>query len=136
MYDTQYIHDTQVHRALWLWAKGYITKESHDNAKLTKSSSIIKAMGRDGKFTKTTNFSKDQWAEISDMHMRDVVVIQRVEPEKLQVLAGDVQAYVDILRQNKRASILKESGGEGNRLDKKARGSGYQHRPAASDSDV
>jgi hypothetical protein len=79
-----------VHRALWLWAKGYITKESHDNAKLTKKSGIMKVMGRNSKFMKTTNFSKVQWAEISDMHMRDVMAIDHDEPEKLRDIEGDI----------------------------------------------
>ena len=57
-----------MHRALWLWADGYITKESHDSGKLTKSNGIMKVRGQDGKFTKATNFSKDQWDAISDMH--------------------------------------------------------------------
>ena len=75
-----------MHCALWLWANGYITKESHNNAKLNKStSSILKVRGQDSKFTKRTNFSKDQWEELSDMHMRDVLSI---EPEKLHVIDG------------------------------------------------
>jgi hypothetical protein len=49
LHDTQYIHDIQVERALRLWSKGRITKESHDNAKQTKSSSILKVRGKDGR---------------------------------------------------------------------------------------
>ena len=132
LYATQYIHDTQVHRALWLWAKGYITKESHDSAKLTKNSSIIKVRSQDGKFTKKTNFSKDQWNKISDMHMCDILII---EPEKLRVIKGEIQAAADNLRRRKSAKKCKVELEE-NRSDKKARGSGYQHRVAASDSDI
>jgi len=130
MYDAQYIHDIQVNRALWLWARGYITKESHDDAKVTKSSSVIKVIGKDGKFTKTTNFSKDQWDVISDVHMRDVFTL---EPEKLRVVGGDIQASaLSILSQRKKSS---KGRSEANRLDKKALGSGYKHRIASSDSD-
>ena len=132
VYEAQYIHDTQVHRALWLWAKGYITKESYDSAKATKGNGIMKVKGQDGKFKKATNFSKDQWDEISDMHMRDV---QAIEPEKLQVLEGDIQAAVNVLH-HLRAVKKSKDGPEAMQLDKKARGSGYEDRVASSDSDV
>jgi hypothetical protein len=121
-----------VHRALWLWAKGYITKESHDNARLSKGSSIIKVRGQDGRYTKSTNFSKDQWGEISDMHMRDVLAI---EPEKLRVLEGDIRDSIKIVRHRRSIKRCRRSP-ESNRLDKKARGSGYEDRAASSDSDV
>jgi len=122
MYDTQYIHDIQVNHALWLWARGYITKESHDNAKVTKSSSIIKVIGKDSKFMKTTNFSKDQWDMISNVHMHDVFTL---EPEKLRVVGGDIQAStLSILSQCKKSS---KGRSEANQLDKKALGSGYKH---------
>ncbi|KAH9013473.1 hypothetical protein EDB85DRAFT_2158167 [Lactarius pseudohatsudake] len=74
---------TSVHRALWLWANGYISKESYDAGLAQKKNGILKALGPDGKFTKTTNFSKEQWEEISDIHTRDV---WSVEPEKLRVV--------------------------------------------------
>jgi len=54
---------------------------------VTKSSSIVKVVGKDGKFTKMTNFSKDEWDVISDVHMRNVFTL---EPEKLQVVEGDI----------------------------------------------
>jgi len=130
MYDAQYIHDIQVNCALWLWARGYITKESHNDTKVTKSSSIIKVIGKDGKFMKTTNFSKDQWDVISDMHMRDVFTL---EPEKLWVVGGDIQASaLSILSQRKKSS---KGRSEANQLDKKALGSGYKHRIVSSNSD-
>ena len=132
LYATQCIHDTQVHRALWLWAKGYITKESHESAKLSKSSSILKVRSQDGKFTKKTNFSKDQWDEISDMHMRDILIIG---PDKLRVIEGEIRAAADILRRRKSVKKCRVEPEE-NRSDKKARGSGYQHRVASSDLDV
>jgi hypothetical protein len=59
MYSAKYIYSIQVYRALWLWAEGCITKESYDNAKLTKSSSIIKERSQLDRFIKRTNFSKD-----------------------------------------------------------------------------
>ena len=131
MYDTQYIHDTQVHRALWLWAKGYITKESHEKARLNKSSGIIKVKGRDGKFTKTTNFSKDSWCKVSDMHMRDVLVIG---PEKLRVLEGAIRDAADLIRIRKGPKKSKE-GPEEKQLDKKAWGAAFLQRAPSSDSD-
>ena len=121
-----------MHRALWLWAKGYITKESHDSAKATKGNSIMKVKGQDGKFTKATNFSKDQWDETSDFHMRDV---QAIGPEKLRILEGDIRASVNVIRRLRTAKKFKD-GSEANQLEKKARGSGYQDRAASSDSDV
>ena len=93
-----------MHRALWLWAKGYVTKESHKNARSTKGSSIAKVKGQDGKFTKATNFSKDHWDGISDLHMRDVLVLG---PEKLSVLEGEIQNSVDIIRQRKHVALKK-----------------------------
>ena len=97
---------------------------------MTKSSSVVKVVGKDGKFTKTTNFSKDEWDVISDVHMRDVFTL---EPEKLQVVEGDIRASaLSILSQRKKSS----KGRPGAiRLDKVAQGSGYKHRIAASDSD-
>ena len=133
MYDAQYIHAVQVHRALCLWAGGYITKESHDNAKLNKGSSILKLRGLDGRLTKMTNFSKDQWDEISALHMRDVTDIQL---QKRRVLEGDIRNSVNsIIRKCK--SVKMSKGGQGaNPLDKKVWGSAYQHQAASSDPDV
>ena len=54
---------------------------------MTKSSSVVKVVGKDSKFTKTTNFSKDEWDVISDVHMHNVFTL---EPEKLQVVEGDI----------------------------------------------
>ena len=123
-----------MHRALWLWANGYITKESHDNAKLNKStSSILKVRGQDGKFTKRTNFSKDQWEELSDMHMRDVLSI---EPEKLHVIDGVIREAADMIVAQRKEVKKGKGAREANQSDKKARGSGYQCRVASSDSDV
>jgi len=132
LYATQYIHNTQVHHALWLWAKEYITKESHKSAKLSKSSSILKVRFQDGKFTKKTNFSKDQWDKISDMHMHDILIIG---PDKLQVIKGEIQAATDVLHHHKSIKKCKVEPEE-NRLDKKAWGLGYQHQVVLSNLDV
>ena len=113
-------------------ANGYITKESHDSAKLTNGSGILKVMSQNGKVTKNTNFSKDQWDEISDMHMRDILVIG---PEKLRVIRGDIQTSAKVLCRCKSVKKCKEESEE-NRSDEKARGSGYQHRVVSSNSDV
>ncbi len=37
--------------------------------KPSKGNSIIKVKGLDGKHTKITNFSREQWVEISNMHV-------------------------------------------------------------------
>jgi len=87
--------------------------------------------GQDGKFMKATNFSKDHWDGISDLHMRDVLVLG---PEKLSVLEGEIQNSVDIICQCKRIA-LKKCKEEAKQLDKKARGSGHQHQAASSDTD-
>ncbi|KAH8985512.1 hypothetical protein EDB86DRAFT_2833094 [Lactarius hatsudake] len=89
---------TSVHRALWLWANGYISKESYDAALSQKKSGILKVLGPDGKCTKTTNFSKEQWEEISNIHICDV---WSVEQEKLQVIRGDINKAVDQIRNRK-----------------------------------
>ena len=121
-----------MHRALWLWANGYITKESHDTAKMTKRSSILKAQGPDGKCTKITNFSKEQWDEISDIHIRDA---WSVELEKLRVIQGDIDAAVDTIR--KRKTKKRKAGGlNSNRVMKKGQVSAYEHRIVSSDSDI
>ncbi|KAH8997212.1 hypothetical protein EDB86DRAFT_3076798 [Lactarius hatsudake] len=77
---------------------GYISKESYDAALSQKKSGILKVLGPDGKCTKTTNFSKEQWEEISDIHVRDV---WSVEQEKLQVIRGDINKAVDQIRNRK-----------------------------------
>jgi hypothetical protein len=79
-----------------------------------------------------TNFSREQWVEISDMHVRDAWA---VEPKKLANIKGDVQAAANVLRTRKYVKKRKASEQEANRLAKKARGSGYQHQVAASDDD-
>ena len=113
-----------------MWAKGYITKESHDSTKLTKGGGIIKLKSKEGRFTKTTNFSKDQWGELSDIHMRDALVLG---PDKLQVLEGEIQAAVaNTLCQRKKSKVGRP---ETNRSDGKVQGLGYQDRIALSDSD-
>jgi hypothetical protein len=126
------VHEGQVHRALWLWAEGYITKESHDAAKVTKSSSILKAHGPDGRSTKLTNFSKEQWDEISDLHVRDA---WSIEQEKLRVIQRDIELAVDTIRDRK-ARKRKASGSDTTRVVKKGRGSAYERRIASSDSDI
>jgi len=91
--------------------------------KPSKSSSIIKVKGWDGKYTKTTNFSREQWVEISDMHVHDVWA---VEPEKCLIIQGAIQAAVDVLYSSKYAKKRKASEQEVNWLAKKAWGFGYQ----------
>lgn len=118
-------------RALWLWSDGYITKESHDHAKLTKSSSIVKVRGIHGRLTKKTNFSKDECGVNSDIHMRDVMTI---EPEKLRVLEGDIRASAAKILSERRGTTKRRAGPAGS-SDKNARRSGYERRIASSDSD-
>ena len=89
--------------------------------KPTKGSSIIKIKGADGKITKATNFSREQWVEISNMHTRDAWA---VEPMKLADIKGDVQAAADVLRSRRYVKKQKASEQEANQLVKKARGSG------------
>ncbi len=55
---------------------------------------------------KTTNFSREQWVEISDMHVCDVWA---VEPEKRSIIQGAIQAAADILRSSKYAKKCKAS---------------------------
>ena len=130
----QSTHGAQVHRALWLWANGYVTKESYDEAKESKrgGTGLLKALGPDGKPTKMTNFSKDQWDEISSMHVRDAWSVER---EKLQVIRGDIDKAVDTIRDRKMTK-RKANDQESDRLSKKSRGSGLEHRIASSDSDI
>ncbi|KAH9022626.1 hypothetical protein EDB85DRAFT_1895155 [Lactarius pseudohatsudake] len=108
---------TLVHRALWLWANGYISKESYDAALGQKKSGILKVLGPDGKCTKTTNFSKEQWEEISDIHVRDV---WSVEQEKLQVIRGDINKAVDQIR-NRKPTKCRAGGREADRSDPQTR---------------
>ncbi|KAH9010634.1 hypothetical protein EDB85DRAFT_1901810 [Lactarius pseudohatsudake] len=108
---------TSVHRALWLWANGYISKESYDAALGQKKRGILKVLGPDGKCTKTTNFSKEQWEEISDVHVRDV---WSVEQEKLQVIRGDINKAVDQIR-NRKPTKRRASGRETDRSDPQTR---------------
>ncbi|KAH9021770.1 hypothetical protein EDB85DRAFT_2152145 [Lactarius pseudohatsudake] len=122
---------TSVHRALWLWANGYISKESYDAALGQKKSGILKVLGPDGKCTKTTNFSKEQWEEISDIHVRDV---WSVEQEKLQVIRGDINKAVDQIR-NRKPTKRRAGGREADRSVKKSRGLEHDCRIASSDSD-
>jgi hypothetical protein len=81
---------------------------------------------------KTTNFSREQWVEISDMHICDVWA---VELEKRAVIQGTIQAAADILRDRKYAKKRKAGEQEVNWLAKKAWGSGYQCQVAVSDED-
>jgi hypothetical protein len=122
-----------VHRALWLWANGCITKESYDEAKQTRrvGAGILKMLGPDGRPTKTTNFSKDQWDEISAMHVRDA---WSVEQEKLTVIRGDIDKAIEKIRNQK--SKKRKGEEEPSRLAKRSRGSGFDHRIASSDSDI
>ena len=69
-----------------------------------------------------TNFSREQWVEISDMHTRDAWAI---EPKKLADIKGDVQAAADILHSHKYVKKRKANEQEVNQLAKKAQGSGY-----------
>lgn len=91
--------------------------------------------GPDGKISKTTNFSKDQWEEISDMHVRDVWAVHG-ERDKILLIEGAIRNAVDLLRSRKYIKKRKADEREIERLAKKARGSGYQHPIAASDSDI
>jgi hypothetical protein len=79
-----------------------------------------------------TNFSQEQWVEISDMHIRDVWA---VELEKRLVIQCAIQAAADILRSSKYAKKRKAGEQDVNRLAKKAQGSGYQHQVAVSNED-
>ncbi|KAH9011303.1 hypothetical protein EDB85DRAFT_2160104 [Lactarius pseudohatsudake] len=121
---------TSVHRALWLWANGYISKESYDAGLAQKKNGILKALGPDGKFTKTTNFSKEQWEEISDIHTRDV---WSVEPEKLRLVRADIDTAVNRIRNRK--PTKRRVRREADQLVKKSRGLGDEYRIASSDSD-
>jgi hypothetical protein len=56
--------------------------------------------GPDGKISKTTNFSKDQWEEISDMHVRDVWAVHG-ERDKILLIEGAIRNAVDLLRSRK-----------------------------------
>ncbi|KAH9009962.1 hypothetical protein EDB84DRAFT_1446027 [Lactarius hengduanensis] len=89
---------TSVHHALWLWANGYISKERYNAGLAQKKNGILKVLGPDGKCTKTTNFSKEQWEEISDIHTRD---IWSVEPEKLRAIRADIDMAVNQIRRCK-----------------------------------
>ncbi|KAH9021374.1 hypothetical protein EDB84DRAFT_1565350 [Lactarius hengduanensis] len=120
---------TSVHRALWLWANRYISKESYDAGLAQKKNGILKALGPDGKFTKTTNFSKEQWEEISDIHTRDV---WSVEPEKLRVVRADIDTAVNRIRNRK--PTKRRVRREADQLVKKSRGLGDEYellRPIA-----
>ncbi|KAH9039154.1 hypothetical protein EDB85DRAFT_1887622 [Lactarius pseudohatsudake] len=121
---------TSVHRALWLWANGYISKESYDAGLAQKKNGILKALGPDGKFTKTMNFSKEQWEEISDIHTRDV---WSVEPEKLRVVRADIDTAVNRIRNRK--PTKRRVRREADQLVKKSWGLGDEYRIASSDSD-
>src|ERR1700692_2694437 len=90
---------------------------------------------RNSKYTKTTNFSKEQWDEISDIHARDVWALQ-AEEDKLQLIVGAVEESIDDLRRRKQIRKRKPSERDIAQLAKKARGTGYQRRIAMSDSDV
>jgi hypothetical protein len=88
--------------------------------------------GLDGKYTKATNFSREQWVEISDMHVHDAWA---VEPEKLPIIRRDVQAATNIIHSRKYVKKHKAAEQEVNQLVKKARGSRYQHQVTASNDD-
>ncbi|KAH9023365.1 hypothetical protein EDB84DRAFT_1440984 [Lactarius hengduanensis] len=129
-YAALVLSTTSVHHALWLWANRYISKESYDAALGQKKSGILKVLGPDGKCTKTTNFSKEQWEEISDIHVRDV---WSVEQEKLQVIQGDINKAVDQIHNRKRTKH-RAGGREADRSVKKSRGLEHDCRIASSDS--
>ncbi|KAH9021448.1 hypothetical protein EDB85DRAFT_1895658 [Lactarius pseudohatsudake] len=96
---------------------GYISKESYDAALGQKKSGILKVLGPDGKCTKTTNFSKEQWEEISDIHIRDV---WSVEQEKLQVIRGDINKAVDQIH-NHKPTKCRAGGREADQSDPQTR---------------
>ena len=100
--------------------------------KPSKSSSIIKVKGADGKYTKTTNFSREQWVEISNMHIRDAWA---VESEKLLLIKGAVQTAADVICSRRYAKKCKAHEQEVDQLAKKAWGSGYHRQVAPSDDD-
>ena len=130
----QSTHGAQVHHALWLWANGYITKESYEKAQESKhgSTSILKALGPDGKPTKTTNFSMDQWDEISSMHICNAWSVER---EKLQVIQGDIDKAVGTIC-NHKLTKHKANTEELDHLVKKSQGSCFEHRITSLDSNV
>lgn len=66
------------------------------------------------------------------MHSRDVWA---VEPEKLVLIKDAVDTAVDKLRSSKSMKKCKAEDRESSRSAKKARGSGYEHGVAMSDSD-
>ena len=99
---------------------------------MTKHSSILKAQGPDGKCTKITNFSKEQWDEISDIHVRDT---WSVELEKLQVIQGDIDAAVNTIHKCK-TKKRKAGGPNSNCVMKKGQVSAYEHWIISSDSDI
>jgi hypothetical protein len=73
--------------------------------------------GNDGRFTKKTNFSKDTCGVTSDMHMGDAMT---VEPEKLQIIEGDIQASAAKILCECRNAMKCKAGLTENWLDKKA----------------
>ena len=85
----------------------FLIKESHDAAKLTKSTCIIKVKGSDGKVVKMMNFSKEQWEEISDMHTCD---LWSIETHKLLVIEAAVVCATKVLHSYKH--IQKQKGSE------------------------
>ena len=83
---------------------------------------------------KTTNFSREQWVEISDMHVRDAWA---VESEKLTLIKGAVETAADAIRSRRyvRKRKARDSEQDLEQVAKKSRGSGYQHQIAPSDED-
>jgi hypothetical protein len=132
IYDHCYTHDVKVHCTLWLGGNVYITKESHNAAKPSKTSSIIKVKGPDGKYMKMTNFSREQWVEISNMHVRDTWA---VESEKLTLIKGAVETATNAIHSHRYVRKHKACEQDLEQVAKKSWGSGYQHQVAPSDED-
>ncbi len=81
---------------------------------------------------KMTNFSREQWVEISDMHVRDTWA---VESEKLALIKGAVEAAANIIHSHRYVRKRKACEQDLEQLAKKAQGSRYQHQVAPSDED-
>jgi len=81
---------------------------------------------------KMTNFSREQWVEISDMHVCDAWA---VKSEKLTLIKGAVEMAANVIRSHRYVRKCKAHEQDLEQLAKKARGSGYQHQVAPSDKD-
>jgi hypothetical protein len=123
----------QVHRALWLWSKGHITYESCINAKTKGSKNgggILKSTGADGRVTKRTNFSRDQWENESDKHILD---IWACDDDCLALIKAAVQMAKQSIMVEKSKGKRKAAVDAGTEA-KRSRRSSYTER-VVSDSD-